>query len=52
MNENYLGVARALDLSREQLAELAKNGFRASWLPEGEKNKNIQKIELYLEGNR
>ncbi|MGI9552708.1 MAG: adenosine deaminase [Aurantibacter sp.] len=49
MNENYLGIAQALQLSKEQIAELAKNGFRASWLSEGEKEKWIGEVEAYLQ---
>lgn len=51
MNENYLAVAEALQLSKKKITELAKNGIRASWLSEEEKERNIQKIELYLEDN-
>ncbi len=36
MNANFNAVAAALDLSFEQLATLAGNGFRGSFLPESE----------------
>ena len=51
MTENYVGIAEALDLSKEQITQLAKNGFKASWLPEEEKNKRIQEIEEYYQNN-
>ncbi len=51
MNENYLGIAEALDLSKEQITKLAKNGFTASWLPEEEKTRRIQEIETYYQNN-
>lgn len=48
MDANYLAVANALNLSREDLAQLAKNSFTASWLPESEKNKYIAEIDKIL----
>ncbi len=32
LNENYLAVAENLNLSIEEITELAKNSFKASWL--------------------
>ena len=32
MNENYVAVGEALDLSREALVRLARNSFEASFL--------------------
>ncbi len=48
MNENYLGLANALDLSKKQIADLVKNSFKASWLPDQEKEKRISEVEDYL----
>lgn len=36
-DENYLRTARALGLTRAELAALAKNSFLSSWLPDAEK---------------
>ena len=47
INENYLEIAQPLNLTRETLAELAKNSFRASFLPEEEKEKMIAQVEAY-----
>jgi len=33
LNENFLAVQKELDLSKKDLIEIAKNGFRASFLP-------------------
>ena len=52
MNENYWAVAHNLDLSKEQITELAKNGFRASWLSDAEKQHWIQKVEDYYQANK
>ncbi|MEZ4919903.1 MAG: adenosine deaminase [Saprospiraceae bacterium] len=51
MNENFLGVAEALQLSKKQLAELAGNGFKASWLSDEEKSKWLAEIDRYLDAN-
>lgn len=51
INENYLGIAEALDLSKNQIAEFAKNSFRASWLSEQVKDKMTFKIDQYLKNN-
>jgi adenosine deaminase len=45
MNENFFGVAEALNMNKRQLADLAINGFKASWLPQNEKEDWINKIE-------
>lgn len=52
VNENYLAVAKALNLSRQQIATLAKNSFEASFLEPNEKNHLLQKLDAYLETNR
>jgi adenosine deaminase len=33
VQENYLGCARALELTADEILTLTKNGFEASWLP-------------------
>lgn len=52
MNENYLGIAQSLDLSKKQIAQLVKNGFKASWLPDDEKEKMLLKVERYFQDNQ
>ncbi|AXK40615.1 adenosine deaminase [Crenobacter cavernae] len=37
VQENYLGCARELKLSVEEILQLVKNGFEACWLEEGER---------------
>jgi len=49
LNENYLAVAEALDLTKEQIVLLAKNSFTASFLNEKEKSEMIKKVELYFQ---
>lgn len=48
MNANYFAVAEALDLSENDMAQLAKNSFLASWLPEEEKQKYVEIIDLLI----
>ena len=51
MNANYLGIAKALNMSKNQIAELVKNSFKASWLSDKEKEKRILSIDRYIEDN-
>ncbi len=51
MNENYTATAKALHLSKEQIAQLAKNSFTASWLSNEEKEKRISEIDNYFKNN-
>jgi adenosine deaminase len=47
LNENYLEVAKALSLTREQIVRLAKNSFTASFLDQDVKQKMIEKIDRF-----
>jgi len=49
MNENYLAIAEALNLTKEQIVLLTKNSFMASFLNEIEKQEMIDKVELYYQ---
>ncbi|WP_103070896.1 adenosine deaminase [Aquimarina sediminis] len=51
MNENYLEVAKALQLSKRQITDLVKNSFKASWLSDQEKENKMTQIETYFENN-
>lgn len=51
MNENYEGIAEALNLSKDQLTQLAKNSFVASWLTEEDKALQIAALEAYAKAN-
>lgn len=52
VNENYLAVAKALNLSKEQIVQLAKNSFTASFLDEKEKQKMIEKVDRFYQDNK
>ena len=45
VNQNYLEIQKALDLSREDLVELAKNSFNYSLLPEEIKTEYIKLVD-------
>ncbi len=48
MNENYYETAKALDLDKNQLMQLAINGFEASWLSTEAKEKHISEVKEYF----
>jgi adenine deaminase len=49
VNENYLAVAETLNLTKEQIVQLAKNSFIASFLDEDAKKEMIEKVDLYYQ---
>ncbi|NQV38236.1 MAG: adenosine deaminase [Candidatus Marinimicrobia bacterium] len=52
INENYNAVSQALDLSKDDIYELAKNSFEASFLDEKTKKGFIEKVDEYYQNNR
>jgi adenosine deaminase len=50
INENFQAVVKALNLSREEVVQLAKNSFTASFLNEKDKAGMIQKVDQYYFG--
>ncbi|HEY3372946.1 MAG TPA: adenosine deaminase [Prolixibacteraceae bacterium] len=51
INENYLALAHSLNLNKEQITQLAKNSFQASFLEADEKLRMIEKVDNYYQGN-
>ena len=51
MNENFIETAKAIDLSKEEIALLMKNGFEATWLTREEKEKWKKEIDDCLISN-
>lgn len=49
VNENYSAIANALKLSKEEICQLAKNSFQASFLDDDQKEKMMQKVDEYLD---
>lgn len=48
VNENFLETATALNLSNKEIIQIAKNSFKASYLPENEKELWISKLDNML----
>ena len=48
VNANFVEIQRALDLSRDQIIELAKNSFLVSFMSEEEKQRGIAEIDEYV----
>jgi adenine deaminase len=44
VNENYIAIADALDLSRKDIITLAKNSFEAAFIPDSQKKGYIQQV--------
>ena len=51
MNENLTAVQQGLNLSKEDLVELVKNGFRASFLPKTAIESRVQAVDEYASKN-
>ncbi|SDF45871.1 adenosine deaminase [Cellulophaga baltica] len=48
MNENYYETAKALNLNKSQLMQLAINAFEASWLSAARKEEHINQVKEYF----
>jgi len=48
LNENYIEIQKALDLTKEEIIKLAKNSFQASFLKESEKKIMLKKISDFI----
>jgi adenosine deaminase len=48
MNENFYETAKGLNLSVDQIKQLAINAFIGSWLSDEEKDKHIESVEHYF----
>ncbi len=51
IEENYLAIAEALDLTKEDIVQLAKNSFEASFLSDADKEKMKNLIDEYYQAN-
>jgi adenine deaminase len=51
INENYLALANALNLSKEDICRIAKNSFDASFLTDADKDLLNQKVNEYMDKN-
>lgn len=51
MNENFIEVAEALSLTKEEICKLTKNGFESSFLNGNQKKDLISRVEDYCKEN-
>lgn len=51
INDNYIAIAEALDLNRDDIIRLAKNSFNASFLTDEEKKNYLNIIDKYAADN-
>ncbi|RUA12021.1 MAG: adenosine deaminase [Flavobacteriia bacterium] len=47
VNQNYIEIQEALNLTKEDLYQLAKNSFEYSFLPDDAKQKYLQELKVY-----
>ena len=47
MNENLLAVQEAVHLTRDECAQLARNAFTVSWLPQDDRDAYLAALEAY-----
>jgi adenosine deaminase len=50
MNANFIATAEALQLGRDELVEIASNGFDAAFVPDVQKQRWAQEIRDYAAG--
>lgn len=49
LNENYIEIQKALELSKEEIIQLAGNSFKASFLSEIEKKQMLKKVTEFTD---
>jgi len=47
VNQNYLDIQKALNLSKKDLYELAKNSFQYALIDDDTKQKYIRELDIY-----
>jgi len=47
VNENLVALQEAANLTRDEMVQLAKNGFTISWLPDDEKARYMSAVDAY-----
>ena len=48
MNDNFLATQKGLKLSQEDVVEIAKNGFRASFLPQDSIDEHLRSVDDFV----
>jgi adenosine deaminase len=47
MNENFIAVQGAVQLSRDEIVQLARNAFTVSWLARADRDRYLEALEAY-----
>lgn len=47
MNENFSAVQRAVNLTRDEIVQLARNAFTLSWLAGEDRNRYLDVLGAY-----
>jgi adenosine deaminase len=48
MNENLTAVQEAVGLTRDEIAQLARNAFTIAWLDEPDRGRYLDALETYV----
>ena len=51
VNDNYIQLAKAVGLTREQITQMARNSFEGSFLPDEKKAQYLAEIDAYVAAN-
>ena len=51
VNDNYIQLAKAVGLTREQIIQMARNSFEGSFLPDEKKAQYLAEIDAYVAAN-
>ena len=47
MNENFVAVQGAVQLSKDEIVQLSRNAFDVTWLPQEERNAYVEALDAY-----
>lgn len=47
MNENFSAVQRAVNLTRDEIVQLARNAFTISWLARKDRDRYLDALDEY-----
>ena len=47
MNENFVAVQGAVQLSKDEIVQLSRNAFNITWLPQEDRNSYVEALDAY-----
>ncbi len=48
MNENLLRVQEEVDLNKDEITQLVRNAFEASWLTDNKRSTYLSQVDTFL----